>query len=101
MIENKQSIKRLLRKELVTLALLALIGVLLLPLSIYFVGAEIFGEYAGHGFGDFYRDLHGKLRAGNPVVTFLMISPYLVWQLMRTTFFIFRRMAPSRHRGRA
>lgn len=100
MTEHKNSFKRLLRKELVTLALLALIGVLLLPLSIYFVGAEIFGEYAGYGFGDFYRDLHSKLRAGNPVVTFLMISPYLVWQLMRATFFIFRRMAPSRQQGR-
>ena len=99
MTDKEKSIKRVLRKELVTLLLLALAGLLLLPLSIYLVGAEIFGEYGDHGFGDFYRNLHSQLRAGNPVVTFLMISPYLVWQILRMSFYVFRRMAPSRQQG--
>jgi len=98
MAENNKSFKRLLYREAVTLLLLGLAGVLFLPLSIYFVGAEIFGDYAGSGFGDFYRDLHSKLREGNAVVTFLMLSPYLVWQLLRASIIVFARTAPARRR---
>ncbi len=84
------------RRELVTFVLLAFVGVLVVPLAIYLVGAEIFGEYAGAGFGDFYRDIHSDLREKQPVVIFLLISPYLVWQILRISIYAFRRTAPSR-----
>jgi hypothetical protein len=99
---NKSLFASILRVEFVTLALLGLVGVLLLPLMIYVVGAEIFGDYAGNGFGDFYRSIHSDLRGGQPVVIFLVVSPYFVWQLLRLSFFGFRRLkstpAPERPR---
>jgi hypothetical protein len=95
MTKGKKSFAAVLRRELVTVALLGLIGVSLLPFAIYLVGAEIFGDYAGNGFGDFYRNIHSNLRQGQPVVIFLLISPYLVWQLLRLSFYTFRRMAPT------
>jgi hypothetical protein len=88
------------RREALTLLLLLFGGVLLLPIAIYIVGGEIFGSYSGRGFGDFYRDIHGDLRDGQSVVIFLLLSPYLVWQLLRASFHIFRRMSPTRKHRR-
>ena len=96
MTEGRKSIAPILRREVVVFLVMGLIGVLLLPLMIYLVGAEIFGAYSGNGFGDFYRDIHSNIRQGQPVVIFLVISPYLVWQLLRLSFYIFRAMAPAR-----
>lgn len=96
MTKGNKSFAGTLRVELATLAVLGLVGVLLLPLMIYLVGAEIFGDYAGNGFGDFYRAIHSDLRVGQPVVVFLVVSPYFVWQLLRLTFFGFRRLKPTK-----
>ncbi len=93
--KGNKSFASILRVEFVTLALLGLVGVLLLPLMIYVVGAEIFGDYSGNGFGDFYRSIHSDLRGGQPVVIFLVVSPYFVWQLLRLSFFGFRRLKPT------
>ena len=95
MTKSNKSFASILRVEFATLVLLGLVGVLLLPLMIYLVGGEIFGEYAANGFGDFYRSLHSDLRLGRPVVIFLIISPYFVWQLLRLSFFGFRRLKPT------
>ena len=82
-----------LRREFFTLVLLLFVGVLLLPTAVYLVGQQVFGDYGGHGFGGFFRHLHGEARAGNPVVLFLLLSPYLLWQAFRLTIFAFRRRA--------
>ena len=71
--------------------LFALLGLFFLPLAIYFVGDSVFGDYAGNGFNSFYGNLHGELREGQPVVIFLLFSPYLVWLLLRLTVWGFRR----------
>ena len=96
MTRGKNSLASVLRRELLTLLLLGLIGISLLPLMIFLVGAEIFGDYASNRFGDFYREVHGGLRSGNLVVWFLVASPYVVWQLLRATFHVFGRMKPAR-----
>jgi hypothetical protein len=98
MTESRSLFIRVLQRELLTLLLLLLVGVFLLPLAVYQVGTEIFGEYTGSGFGSFYRDIHGNLRAGEPVVVFLMASPYLVWQLLRLSLNAFRLFTPA-HRA--
>ncbi len=98
MSDNRKPFLHILRREALTLLFLLLAGVLLLPIAIYMVGGEIFGAYSGSGFGDFYRDIHGDLREGQSVVIFLLLSPYLVWQLLRASFYIFRRMSPARMR---
>lgn len=98
MPDHRKSFMQILRSETLTLLLLLFAGTLLLPIAIYMVGGKIFGAYSGSGFGDFYRDVHGDLRDGQPVVIFLVLSPYLIWQLLRTSFYVFRRMSPSRAR---
>ena len=78
-------------KELALFLILLFAGLVVLPVLIYMVGRALFGDYSGTGFSDFYQMLHGELRAGEPVVWFLMLSPYVAWQLLRLTFYGFRR----------
>ena len=78
------------------LVVMLLFGVLLLPIAIYLVGNTVFGAYAGQGFGDFYSSLHADLRNGKGVVIFLVLSPYLVWQLVRFSFRLFFSLSPGR-----
>lgn len=82
------------RREIILLLVLVSASLLLMPIVIYLVGAEIFGDYAGNGFVDFYRDIYSDLRDTQTVVMFLLLSPYLIWQLLRLTLHLFRRMTP-------
>lgn len=65
-------------------------GLFLLPVAIYVVGRLLFGEYGGTGFTAFYGMLHSDLRSGAPSAWFLVLSPYLIWQLLRLTLRAFR-----------
>jgi hypothetical protein len=78
-------------KEAAWLAILLSAGLVILPLSIYVVGNAVFGEYGAGTLGDFYIDLLGKFMGGEPAVWFLLLSPYLLWQLSRLTVWAFRR----------
>ena len=82
-------------KEAVWLGVLALIGLVLLPIAIYLVGRTVFGEYGGDGFGGFYGELLSGFVSGEPVVWFLLLSPYLLWLLFRVTVWGFRRLGRS------
>ena len=70
--------------------ILFLVGIVILPAAIYFVGSSIFGDYGDSGLPSFYGTLLGELQGGEPAVWFLVLSPYLVWQLLRLTFRAFR-----------
>lgn len=78
------------RKESVLLLWLLLVGIFILPGVIYLIGRSMFGEYGGTGFSAFYGLLHSQLRSGEYSVWFLVLSPYLVWQILRLTFRVFR-----------
>lgn len=78
-------------KELLLFLSLLIVGLVILPGAIYFVGSAIFGAYGGTGFSAFYGMLHSELRAGEPAVWFLVLSPYILWQLLRLTFHAFRK----------
>ena len=78
-------------RELALFLVLFFADLVILPLAIYLTGQSMFGEYGGTGYSDFYVMLHGELRSGNIVVWFLMLSPYIAWQLLRLTAFGFRR----------
>ena len=91
---DEVNVKDRVRKELVLFLVLFLTGLLILPLLIYVVGKAVFGAYEGAGFMTFYGTLHSELRSGQMVVLFLMLSPYLVWQLLRLTLWAFRRPGP-------
>jgi len=78
-------------REAAWLAGLLFAGLVILPLSIFVVGKAVFGEYGAGTLGDFYMDLLGKFKGGEPAVWFLLLSPYLLWQLCRVTVWAFRR----------
>ncbi len=58
-------------------------GLAIMPIIIYQVGDAVFGTYGGVGYGDFYATLSAKIRHGDIVAWFLVLSPYLGWQVLR------------------
>jgi hypothetical protein len=91
----RKALKDVIRQETALFLLLLLTGLLLLPIVIYAVGTAVFGAYEGSGFMEFYATLHSEFRAGQRVVWFLMLSPYLVWQGTRLTAWGFRQFSSS------
>jgi hypothetical protein len=89
------SANRINRREAILLIIMTLVGVLIVPLCVFLVGKFVFGEYAGAGFGEFYRDIHSDLRSGEPDIVFLVFAPYIIWQLIRLSFGVFSRMSPK------
>jgi len=83
--------KHAIRKELALLSGLLFCGLVLMPLAIFEIGQLIFGAYGGHGYGDFFGSLSARLRGGDTVAWFLVLSPYLVWQIMRLTVYAWRK----------
>jgi hypothetical protein len=76
-------LKKAVRKEIALLAFLLFAGLLLLPVAVYWVGETVFGQYGGQGYGDFFGTLSSKVRTGDRVAWFLILSPYLIWQTLR------------------
>ena len=87
---DQARLRKTLTRELALFAGLLFVGMVVVPISLYLVGDDIFGEYAGHGFGDFFGTLSAKLRNGENVAWFFVLSPYLVVQLLRLTAFGWR-----------
>jgi hypothetical protein len=87
---NPSSIVKSLKKEGALFAVLLFVGFVLLPIAIWFVGKTVFGAYGGTGYSDFFGNLSGKIRGGDLVAWFLVLSPYLVWQCLRLMAFGWR-----------
>jgi hypothetical protein len=77
-------------KELALLAGLLFLGLVVIPMIIFKVGQTVFGTYGGVGFADFFGALNGKIRNGDTVAWFLVLSPYLGWQCLRLMAFGWR-----------
>ena len=95
---GQRTFRDLFVRELALFAVLFLVGLILLPLAVYLVGQFVFGDYGGGAFGSFHGALRAELGAGNPAAWFLVLSPYVVWQLLRLTVLGFRyagRAAPG------
>jgi len=90
MTSPDQNWKSLAGREAGLFLWLLLAGLFLLPLAVYTVGRVLFGEYGGTGFAAFYGMLHSELRSGSLSVWFLVLSPYLICQLLRLTVRAFR-----------
>ena len=71
------------RKEAAVFASFLFLGLVLLPVLVWFVGKAVFGAYGGAGFADFYGTLSSKIRSGDLVAWFLVLSPWLAWQVVR------------------
>lgn len=82
---GKQSSPRgkAIKKEAVLFTGLLFFGLAVLPIAIWFIGKAVFGAYGGMGYGDFFGTLGGKIRDGDLVAWFLVLSPWLVWQIAR------------------
>ena len=91
MSDAAESPKKTAKKESLLLLWLLLAGIFILPGAIYLIGRAMFGEYGGTGFSAFYGQLHSELRSSDYSVWFLVLSPYLVWQILRLTVRVFRR----------
>ncbi len=97
---NSESVKKTVIRELATFLCLVLFGLLILPLAIYMVGKSVFGEFGGTGFSGFNLTLHAAIRDGEPAVLFLVLAPYLIWQLSRLTVWGFRQAGRRRQQIR-
>jgi len=69
-------------KELKKLILFTFISLLLLPIPIFIIGNIIFGEYGGNSYFEFFMSLITALLKGSFGGWFLILAPYLAWQLI-------------------
>ena len=83
MSDTRSPVVRILRKEVFLLATFLLLGLVALPIAVYSVGQAIFGDYGGQGFWQFFLDLSGRVRSGEAAALFLVLSPYIGWQILR------------------
>ncbi|MGB5689257.1 MAG: hypothetical protein WBM45_08265 [Woeseiaceae bacterium] len=90
MSENPSPVVAFLKKEGALFAILLFAGLVLLPIAVWFVGKAVFGAYGGSGYMEFFGILSGKIRSGDLVAWFLVLSPYLVWQCLRLTVLAWR-----------
>ena len=87
--------KTALRETAVFLALL-FAGLVLVPISIYWIGPHLLGEFGGYGFADFFGSLGARIRSGDAAAWFLVLSPYLAVQVLRLTWFAWSATRPVR-----
>lgn len=89
----QRTLKQRARREAGLFVGLLVVGIVIMPIAIYLVGATIFGDYGGEGFGDFFGTLAVKIRSGDRVAWFLVLSPYLALLVMRLMVWGWRRTA--------
>lgn len=88
------------RKPLKTVALkesalffgLLFFGFVIVPVVVFFVGQKLLGQFGGYGYSDFFGTLSARVRSGDSVAWFFVLSPYLVWQTLRLTLFAWRKL---------
>ena len=71
--------------------ILLAIGLVLVPLAVFWTGTAVFGAYAEGGLGDFLSRLASDLTSGSRALWFLVFAPYLVWQCLRLSLWGVRR----------
>ena len=94
---SQRSLKQTLTREAALFFGLLFVGFVVVPMAIFLVGQQLFGEFGGQGYADFFGTLSAKVRGGEPVAWFFVLSPYLVWQTLRLTVFGWRRTRRSAH----
>jgi len=88
--DTSSFLKKSVQRELGLLVGLLFVGLVLMPIAIFWVGQSLFGAYGGQGYGDFFGTLSEKIRRGDGVAWFLVLSPYVVWQCLRLTVLAWR-----------
>jgi hypothetical protein len=93
--DDSSPLRERLRKETALFTGLLFVGLVLMPICIWFMGGAVFGEYGGAGYSDFFGTLSGKIRSGDLVAWFLVLSPYLLWQCVRLIAFGWRAVGKA------
>lgn len=87
----QDTLKQKILRETALFIGLFFLGLVVAPIAIYIIGPRLLGEFGGHGYGDFFGTLGGKIRSGDLTAWFLVLSPWLVWQVLRLTLYGWRR----------
>lgn len=77
------SLRQRITRETALFVGLLFTGFVLLPIAIWLVGDALFGDYGGAGYKGFFSLLSGKIREGDVVAWFLILSPYLGVSVIR------------------
>lgn len=73
-----------LKRELIIALVLLIVGLLVLPVPVYWVGERVFGPYTSEeGLWGLATHIWGDLGRGSPLAWTLVLSPYLIVQLLR------------------
>ena len=92
---ESSKLKIVAKRELALFSGLLFVGFVLMPVLIYEVGQLVFGAYGGAGYREFFSNLSEKIRSGNLVAWFLVLSPWLGWQCLRLTGLAWRATRPE------
>lgn len=87
------TLRQSMTREVALFVILLFVGFVLMPIAIWFVGQALFDEYGGSGFGDFFGTLSAKIRGGDRVAWFLVLSPYLAILSLRLMIWGWRKSA--------
>ncbi len=90
---TKSPLRAALTREAAIFTGLLFLGFVLLPIAAWFAGRALFGDYGGSGYGDFFGTLSAKVRSGDRVAWFLILSPYLAILTLRLTIWGWRKSA--------
>jgi hypothetical protein len=80
---QQNPLKQIALKEAALFLGLLFLGFVIVPIPIYMIGQVLLGEFGGDGYGDFFGTLSARIRSGDLVAWFFVLSPYLAWQVMR------------------
>lgn len=92
---KQNELKQIALKELALFLALLFFGFVVAPIVIYAVGQNLLGQFGGYGYGDFFSTLSTKIRSGDATAWFFILSPYLVWQMLRLTLHAWRSTAAA------
>ena len=83
------------QRELLLGGALLATGLVLLPVGVFWVGQQVFGDYAAEGgIGTLTLAIWAGLGQGNTLAWLLVLSPYAVIQLLRAAWWVLHR-APA------
>jgi hypothetical protein len=77
-------------KETALFVGLLFLGFVIVPIAIYWIAPRVLGDFGGAGYGDFFGSISAKIRGGDLTAWFFVLSPWLVWQILRLTAFAWR-----------